>query len=96
MGGKEQKAPLQLLDNLNRLLGERSRRRRGRLGHQALDRGLGDLHRGDDRIDRVAVHVEPRAVQDEGNVLGEVQDGRDDGQTAEEEEEGVCLSRAKL
>lgn len=86
--------PLQLLDNLGRLLCQRSRGRSRRLRRQALDRGLGDLHGGNDGVDRIAVHVEPGAVGDEGNVLGEIQDGRDDGQAAEEEEESVCSGRS--
>lgn len=68
---------LQLLDELDSLLSQRGRSRARLLGHQhTLDGGLCELdgvHHGvDDGVDRVAVHVEPGAAHEEGDVLGQV------------------------
>ena len=42
-----------------------------------------------DRLDRVPVHVEPRAVNDEGDVPGKVERCGDECETDEEEEDRV-------
>jgi hypothetical protein len=38
------------------------------------------------------VYVEPGAADDELDVMGQVEDAGDEGEAAEEEEEGVCMS----
>jgi hypothetical protein len=38
----------------------------------------------------VALVVEPRAIDEEGDVLGEVEAGGDEDHGEEEEDEGVC------
>ncbi|KAL1837199.1 hypothetical protein VTJ49DRAFT_4171 [Mycothermus thermophilus] len=51
---------------------------------------LGQFCRG---VQRLAVHVEPRAVDDELHVLGQVEDGGDQGEGGEEEDDRVCWPR---
>lgn len=44
----------------------------------------------------VAVHVEPGAADDKGDVVREVEDGGDEGEGDEQEEERVCLEPSWL
>lgn len=71
---------LELLNRLARSLGNPPRR-----GEHALD----ELARR--RLEGVAVDVEPGAAEDEFQVLGQVEDGRDEGEGEEQEEDRVCF-----
>lgn len=79
---------LEFADHGLRRLGNSLRRRR--------DGGLGLLQRAGARllgnladVDALAVDVVPRAAEEEGDVVGEVEDGGDKGQAGEEEEDAV-------
>jgi hypothetical protein len=80
---------LQLLHQRLRSLGSRAREPR-RMRQGAVDNLLGQL----DHVNVVAVHVEPGAADDEGDVLREVEGGGDEGEADEEEEECVCWTRS--
>lgn len=41
-------------------------------------------------VDAISVGVEPGAVHEEDDVVGEVEDRCDEGETGEEEDEGPC------
>jgi hypothetical protein len=56
---------------------------RQRVDH-LLHHFLGHAH----HVDVVSVHVEPRAVDEEGDVLREVEAGRDGEEAAEQEDDG--------
>ena len=66
---------------------------RGLLGGAAQCRAregmAGPLDRLDEPLGAVAVHVEPRAAEDELQVLREVERRGDEGEAEEQEEEGV-------
>ena len=52
-----------------------------------LHRLLGHL----EHVDAIAVDVEPGAVEEENDVLGEVEGGGDEGEAEEEEDDGPCF-----
>lgn len=78
------KLPSQLPNNPPRSLRHLAQRRRHRLHHR---------RRGSPSVLRVAVHVEPRAADDELQVMREVEDRRDEGEGEDEEEDRVCKNK---
>lgn len=76
-------------------LGQLLHARRGRLLQHARGHLLDHLHGRLGDVDVLAVDVVPRAPDEEGDVVGEVEDRGDEGQAEKEEEDGVWRERER-